>query len=194
MLDSSLMVENIISSLLPISSKSLKCITDIVEYVELDREEVFITEKLHNNQEYFVINGVCKSYLLNPDGEEITISFFTNGNILSPHTTRTISGKSSLNFKTLTDVKLGVMDASKFENLMVENLEIREFGNTVLRNELKLKVEKEINMASLSAKDRLIRFREQYPSLENEVPHTDIATYLGITNISLSRLRRDLMK
>jgi CRP-like cAMP-binding protein len=55
------------------------------------------------------------------------------------------------------------------------------------------KVEKEIGLASFTAKKRLIRFREQYALLENLIPHTDIATYLGITNISLSRLRKELL-
>ena len=44
-----------------------------------------------------------------------------------------------------------------------------------------------------AAKERLIEFRNKYKILENLIPHTDIASYLGITNISLSRLRKDLM-
>jgi hypothetical protein len=77
---------------------------------------------------------------------------------------------------------------------MVQDLEIREFGNTVLRNELKKKVEKEIGLASLTAKERLIQFRKDYPFLENLIPHPYIASFLGITNVSLSRLRKELMK
>jgi hypothetical protein len=85
------------------------------------------------------------------------------------------------------------MDASKFLSLMVDHLDAREFGNMVLKIELKNKVEKEIGHASLTAKERLLKFREQYALLENLVPHTTIATYLGITNISLSRLRKELL-
>ena len=85
------------------------------------------------------------------------------------------------------------MDAKKFESLMIENIEIRNFANTVLQNELRIRVDKEIGLASLSAKERLIVFRTLYKSLENRIPHTEIASYLGITNISLSRLRRELL-
>jgi len=176
------------------SETSLVAIVDIVEYIEYQKDELFIREGKRNYHEYFVIEGVCRSFLLNPEGEEITISFFTDNTIISPYTTRTSNGLSNLNFQALTPLKLGVMDAAIFEEFMVENLEIREFGNRVLRNELKDKVEKEIGMASLSAKDRLLIFREQYPLLENLIPHTTISTYLGITNISLSRLRNELVK
>ena len=74
---------------------------------------------------------------------------------------------------------------------MIKDIEIRNF---VLQNELILKVEKEIGLASLTAKERLIEFRKKYKHLENFVPHTDIASYLDIKNISLSCLRKDLTR
>ena len=185
---------DIVLRTLPMSLTSLEAIINIVEYVEYQKNEIFITEGKRNSGEYFVLEGVCRSYLLNPEGEEITISFFTDKSIISPYTTRTLNGLSNLNFQALTGVKMGVMDAARFEEFMVENLEIREFGNSVLRKELRNKVEKEIRMASLTAKERLIKFREEYPMLENLIPHTTISSYLGITNISLSRLRNELVK
>jgi CRP-like cAMP-binding protein len=187
-------IKDIILGKTPMSASSLEAITDIVEYTEYQKNEIFITEGKRNSKEYFVLEGICRSFLLNPDGEEVTISFFTENTVISPFTTRTYDGLSNMNFQALTTLKLGVMDAGSFEKLMVENLEVREFGNIVLRNELKQKVEKEIGMASLTAKERLVKFREQYPLLENMIPHNAISAYLGITNISLSRLRSELLK
>jgi CRP-like cAMP-binding protein len=186
-------VYEIINSTCPISSKSVNEIIDLVRYIEIEKQEVFIKVNQYNSAEYFVLEGICRSFLINPDGEEITISFFDDNSILSPYTTRTNQSRSALNFQALTAVRIALIDASKFENLMVENLEIREFGNMVLRNELKSKIEKEIGMASLTAKERLLRFREAYPLFENLIPHPTISSYLGITNISLSRLRKEII-
>ncbi|MDP7645796.1 MAG: glycosyltransferase family 2 protein, partial [Candidatus Peribacteraceae bacterium] len=47
---------------------------------------------------------------------------------------------------------IATIDADEFEKLMVEDLEIRHFGNSVLRNELMQKVQKEIALASLKGK------------------------------------------
>ena len=185
---------DIILSISPMSEASLEAITGLVHLIEYPKNEIFIERSKRNSYEYFVLEGVCRSFLLNPEGEEITISFFTGSSIISPFTTRTSNEMSNLNFQALTPLKLGVMDAALFEGYMVENLEIREFGNRVLRNELKQKVDKEIGMASMTAKERLLKFREQFPGLENLIPHTTISTYLGITNISLSRLRNELVK
>jgi hypothetical protein len=74
------------------------------------------------------------------------------------------------------------------QTLMIENLEIREFENSVMRQELVNNVQKEIRMASWTAKERLEQFLKDFSILENRIPHLMIASYLGITNISFSRL------
>jgi len=91
--------------------------------------------------------------------------------------------------EALTDCTFAKIDAKAFESLMITDLEIREFGNSVLRQELLNKVLKEIRMVSWTAKARLQQFRKDFSMLENRIPHPMIASYLGITNVSLSRLR-----
>jgi CRP-like cAMP-binding protein len=185
-------LKDIISIYHHLSDESFKEIDKLTEYREYVHGDCFIEKGKRNHHEYFIIEGICRSYLINPEGEEITISFFNPESVLSPFVTRTLNGISTLYYQALTDLKVGIIDATIFEELMVENQGIREFGNMVLKMELQKKIEKEIYLASLTAKERLIKFREQYRNLENLVPHSVIATFLGITNVSLSRLRRDL--
>jgi CRP-like cAMP-binding protein len=186
-------VKNIINSIYPVSEKAYREIEILLEYETYSKDENFISRKKRNEKEYFILDGVCKSYVINPEGEEITISFFTANSILSPHQSRTSNGLSNLYFKALTNLEIASLNAGAFEQLMIDNIEVRNFANTVLQNELMTKVEKEIGLATLTASERLLEFRKKYKSLENLIPHTDIASYLGITNISLSRLRKDLM-
>lgn len=178
----------------PVSEGSLELISDLILVEVYEKGDVFIDRGKKNNKEYFVYEGVCRSFLLSPEGEEVTISYFLEGEVLSPNKTRTANQLSQLNFQALTKLTIASMDADKFEQLMINHLDIREFGNMVLQNELLSKVEKEIGLASLSAKERLILFRKKYHFLENLISHVDIASYLGITNISLSRLRKGLLE
>lgn len=186
-------VKNIINNISHISENSFSHIEKLLHFETFKKGETFIQRNRRNEKEYFVLNGVCKSYLISPGGDEITVSFFTKNSVLTPYAIRTPKNISNQHFKALTDIELASINAKAFEQLMIENIEIRNFANTVLQNELISKVEKEIGLASLSAKERLIEFRKKFRLLENLVPHTDIASYLGITNISLSRLRKDLM-
>ena len=185
-------VKNIIDKISPISDKSFLEIEKLLEFESYTKGETFISKNRRDEKEYFVLSGICKSYLINPEGEEITISFFLENSILSPHSTRVSNNVSSHYFKALTNLEIASINAGAFEKLMIDNLEIRNFGNTVLHRELQSKVEKEIGLASLTAKERLVELRKRYKGLENIIPHPDIASYLGITNISLSRLRKDL--
>lgn len=183
----------LINNVWPISETSLDLVANLIEVETYKKGDLFIDKGKKNNKEYFVFQGVCRSFLLSPDGDEVTISYFLEDSVLSPSKTRTFDKISRLNFQALTDLTVASMDADAFEDLMIHYVDIREFGNTVLQQELQIKVEKEIGLASLNAKERLIQFREKYHFLENLISHVDIASYLGITNISLSRLRKELM-
>ena len=128
------MLNKLIQSVFPMSPSSLKEIDRLISRFECKKDEIVIRENQSNSYEYFILSGICRSYLINPEGEDISLSFFVSPSVLSPYTTRVRGGKSLVNFQALTDIQLGAMDAHKFEQLMVDNLEIREFGNTVLRN------------------------------------------------------------
>ena len=184
----------LVNKVSPVSEASLDLISDLIVVEVYEKGDVFINRGKKNNKEYFVYEGVCRSFLLSPEGEEVTLSYFPEGSVLSPNKTRTANQISHLNFQALTKLTVASLNADKFEQLMINHMDIREFGNMVLQNELLAKVEKEIGLASLNARERLILFREKYHFLENLISHVDIASYLGITNISLSRLRRELLK
>jgi len=183
----------LVNKVAPVSEGSLDLMSDLIVVEVYEKGDVFIERGEKNNKEYFVYEGVCRSFLLSPEGEEVTISYFLEGGVLSPNKTRTANQISHLNFQALTKVTVASLNADKFEQLMINHIDIREFGNMVLQNELLTKVEKEIALASLNAKERLILFRDKYHFLENLISHVDIASYLGITNISLSRLRKGLL-
>ncbi|MCZ4410576.1 Crp/Fnr family transcriptional regulator [Cryomorphaceae bacterium 1068] len=184
----------LVNKVSPVSEGSLDLISDLIVVEVYEKGDVFIDRGKKNNKEYFVYEGVCRSFLLSPEGEEVTISYFLEGGVLSPNKTRTANQLSHLNFQALTKLTVASLNADKFEQLMINHIDIREFGNMVLQYELLGKVEKEIALASLNAKERLILFREKYHFLENLISHVDIASYLGITNISLSRLRKGLLE
>ncbi|MGB2273389.1 MAG: Crp/Fnr family transcriptional regulator [Flavicella sp.] len=184
----------LVSKVSPVSKESLDLISNLIEVEVYEKGAIFIDRGKKNNKEYFVYDGVCRSFLPSPEGEEVTISYFLEGSVLSPNKTRTANQISHLNFQALTKLTVASLNADKFEELMINHMDIREFGNMVLQNELLEKVEKEIALASLNAKERLLLFRKKHHFLENLISHVDIASYLGITNISLSRLRRGLLE
>jgi CRP-like cAMP-binding protein len=158
-------IKHIIDSVVPISSTSIDKILNLIEVVNFEKGELITKVGQYNKLEYFLTEGICKSFLYNPDGEEITLSFFMSNSILSPFTTRHKDGKSILNIRCLVAMEFATINAEEFEKLMIDDLEIRHFGNAALRNELMNKVQKEIGLASLPGKDRLQILRKEYPNI-----------------------------
>ena len=125
-------------------------------------------------------------------GNELTLSFYTPNTAITPNLIRTKQNLSIFNLYAISDCKIATFFAEDLSFLMSSNREISDWANTVLQKELLQKIEKEINQASLNAKERLLAFRDKYPALENQIPHAFIASYLGITTVSLSRIRKEL--
>ena len=183
-----------VNAYMKLSRKSFRELSAIAEEIDIPAGSRFITQGKRDYYEYLVMNGICRSFVIDPEGTPVTIAFFWDHTVLSPFVTRTKNGISTIDFEALTDVRLVRMPEKEFLDLMVHNIEIRGWGNEVLKKELADKVEKEINLATLTARERLIRFREKYPPFENLIPHPIIASFLGITNVSLSRLRKEKLQ
>jgi len=188
MIDQQHKVRRIIEEIHPLSAASLELLFQITEFQNVQKG-CFIKKNEANRSEYFILEGIVRTYVLNPEGAEMSLSFFQENAILSPYKTRTANGLSRVFAQAVTPTQLALIDAEKFFYLQANNQELRTFAVRVLENELIQKTEKEIAMASCTAAERLARFRQQFLGLENRVPHSYIASYLGITHVSFSRLR-----
>lgn len=107
-------ISSIINDVTSISNKSLGKINELIQYVNIKKGELITTVGEKNNREYFVIDGIVKTFLNTPEGESVTISFFMSNSTISPSTTRNQKGRSLLNIQALTDVEIGTIDAADF--------------------------------------------------------------------------------
>ena len=174
------------------SRNSLELLAGHCTILEPDKQQTFIRQGLANGQEYFLLDGLVRSFASSDLHDDVTLYFYGPQSVLPPHTTRTANGLSTLNYESLTSCVLAAIPADVFSRLMRENTEIYRFAHTVLERELQAKTRKEIGMAVLPARDRLLELRAIFPALENWVAHAHIASYLGITQVSLSRLRKEI--
>ncbi|MCF8264809.1 MAG: Crp/Fnr family transcriptional regulator [Melioribacteraceae bacterium] len=172
-----------------VSENSFKEVLDLISLKTYPPNYYFVNEGKREESEYFVLDGIIRSNIFTRKGEDVTLSFFYEKSVLPPCISRTNDGISTLNFQSLSEVKIAIINANLFRELMQKHLDLYQFGNMVMMSELQIKAKKEISFATLSAKVRLEELRSQFPGIENLIPHTHIASYLGITPISLSRLR-----
>ena len=176
------------------STVSKQLFKDKSEIKLLPKNKDIFVEQNKNEFEYFLISGVTHRYHISDKGEMVTTGFYMEKSVITPHFARTNKGKSIFSLQSLTDIVLAEIPVIELNKLRNSNREFKEFGQKTIEAELSKTFYNEIVFRSYSAKERLLELRKQYPNLENLIPHNNIASYLGITNVSFSRLRRELAK
>ena len=142
--------------------------------------------------EFFVLEGILKTSVADAQGREATLAFHTGPGVLMPAITRVADERSRVDCTAMTPARVAGFASAALLDCMLANPAVQRWGDAVLRAELMRRADREWSLAALPALQRLLDFRRQHPGLEERVSHHHIASYLGITPVSLSRLRAQL--
>jgi CRP-like cAMP-binding protein len=91
-------------------------------------------------------------------------------------------------------VVVAEFNTDQFSALRYKHESLMSYGNVIVERELEYKTQREILLLTKNAEERYKTFREMYPGLENYISQYHIASYLGITPVSLSRIRNTMVK
>jgi CRP-like cAMP-binding protein len=143
-------------------------------------------------QECFVLHGMLRSWVGDAQGRSVTLDFHIGPGALPPSIGRSANGRSRVEVEALTEARAVLFDADALVALMLQCPAVQRWGDGVLRAELLRRADREWALAALPARERLLALRLRFPGLEAQVAHRHIASHLGITPVSLSRLRAQL--
>jgi CRP-like cAMP-binding protein len=142
---------------------------------------------------YFLIDGLARYYYLTTDGKEFNKSFAEKqGHLLSSISSVSYGTGSPFSVEVLSDFTTLYIS---YKNLLALGEKYKEWNNLLLRiyENLVIKKEKrEADFLLLNARQRYEKFLNDYSMIEQVVPDYHIASYLGITNVALSRIRKEM--
>lgn len=187
-------LHRILNSFSPVSEANAELIYKAGEVEAVRKNEMVFQEKRFNGYEYFQLAGITHRFNLDEGTQPLTTGIFQSETVITPHFARTRNGHSIFSLQALTDSTFLKVPAGTFRELSDTHQQILFFGRAVVEREFIRNLNFEVLFRSYTAKDRLLYFRENYPQLENIIPHTVIASFLGITPVSFSRLRNELAK
>jgi len=142
-----------------------------------------------DENEYLLLGGRARSVVTDAEGTEVTLNLYAAPTVVTPNMARTSGRRSLVDIEILDDAVAATMPAAQLMELMVNFDSIREWGNNIMREELTRKVGREWCLAALNARQRLEWFRKVHPGYEALFAHFHIASYLGMTPVTLSRVR-----
>lgn len=158
-----------------------------VEYVEKGRR--IVTQGEPDLMEHIILDGRANSQITDPEGRAVCVGFHVSPCVITPNLARTRNGTSLVTIDVVADALVAQMDNRDLTKLMLASEPIREWANGILQQELARKAEREWCLAALGGADRLAWFRKEYPRHEGLFGHYLIASFLGVTPVTLSRLR-----
>jgi len=142
----------------------------------------------------FIHEGIMRSYILDGEGKEITTNFHTKNQVAIEQASFFNRSLSCENIQTLTDCTVWLVDFQKMNQHFNHYPEHREFGRRLMvRSMVELK-ERMILLQTETAEKRYFLLLKQNPEILKYVPLKQIASYLGVTDTSLSRIRKLLLK
>lgn len=158
---------------------------------EIAKNEYFIREGQVANFYYFLEEGFARTYAVDLEGNDITTQFMTPGDIVIDWQSYFIKIPAQEHIQALSDC---VAHRITFENFMkLFSIEaFREVGRTRLVSGYFEHKNHSLSLITKQAKDRYLQLLKTKPEIVQNVALKQIATYLGITDTSLSRIRKEL--
>jgi len=141
--------------------------------------------------EFIVLEGCCASRINDAEGNEVCVGFHVGPCVVTPNIARTRDGVSLVSIEAMTDAVVAQLDSNILIDLMITSEPVRDWANGVLRAELGRKADREWCLAALGGSDRLSWFRDRFPGYEKRFTHSLIASFLGVTPVTMSRLRNN---
>jgi CRP-like cAMP-binding protein len=156
----------------------------------LIRKGAFLTQQGEKEtQEYILLDGCATSQIHASDGTAVCVGLYHGPSVITPHIARTKAQLSRVAIEATTDLLVAQMDAERLVEEMIRAEPVRNWANAILQDALARKADREWCLAALRGADRLAWFRDNYPGYEALFVHTSIASFLGVTPVTLSRLR-----
>jgi len=172
---------------------------------KLKKNELFVEIGKTYNEMGFVLKGVLRHYYLK-EGEEKTTSFYFENNIVAAYFSCITNQPSKLAIEALSNCELIVFPYNVLLGLYKKNKTWHEFGRLLAEYIVLSMEERMVGLLIYSPEERyqklIERNEERYRKIlkgnktkiiEN-IPQRYIADYLGITPVSLSRIRNRVSK
>lgn len=185
---------NFLSNNLDFNKDEISLLIDNCQIKNLNKHEFILQEGEFCQFNFFVEKGLLRQYSIDKKGKEHTILFAPENWLVSDRESVYFNQPSSYFIQAQEESEVVLIDKNFFEMLSEEIPEFTSFNNKLLHNHIK-HLQNRINMLlSANAEDRYLQFIDMYPDILLRVPQIMVASYLGITPESLSRIRKELAK
>lgn len=164
------------------------------KFIHLEKGEYFLEAGKRCGRIGIVTSGILRTFFYDNDGKEFTKYFIKREQIVTNLQSFNENSLSSNYIQAETDCELIVITkaAIKIFSEQIENWNIT--AKRIIESKLLAKVTLKSDMLNQDASTRYLQFMKEHPDIIKNVPLSHIASYLGITQFSLSRIRKNILQ
>lgn len=183
-----------LNSFLDVSEETFFKLEKIAVYKKLKAGELIARPDEVPSKIYMLISGMMRAYLSSENGKEFNKNFFMPFSFVGSLTALIQNQPSKLSYETLTDCSVYEVNFSDVAELCKNDINISNLYNRVLEHVYIKYEERQLEFISMDAKARYMSLRKKIPDIDDLIPQYQIASYLSITPVQLSRIRRRIKK
>ncbi len=181
----------IIDTIYPIPRTSKPRFLDAFEEVSFPKNHMLFQSGKLESKVYLIKRGLVRAYTFQ-DGQETTFWFGKEGEPILSMRSYVQNEKGYENVTLVEDSELFVIKSDVLNKLFNEDLHIANWGRKLAEQELIKTEERIVSSQFKTASERYRELLEKSPELIQRVQLGHIASYLGITQVSLSRIRSEI--
>lgn len=183
-------MEEYLSSFNLLTEEEISLAVNAGSYRTLKKNDYFVREGQICRQVGFVRSGIFRSFYHNSQGEEITYCFTFEGSFATAYASFITQQQTVENICAVTDVELFVLPRAAIEQFEKNSSNWLRLTKTIAEQEF-LKLEQRVfTLLRESAENRYAELMNKHPDYLTLIPLNQLASYLGITQRHLSRIRR----
>jgi CRP-like cAMP-binding protein len=164
------------------------------EEILVKKGEVLITPGHLVPYQYFVFSGCLRTYFISETGKEYTLQFAVSDWWITDYTAFFTGEKSMFYVDCITDAVIYKISKESMEQLYKEVPQIESFFRIKMERFFGSYQKRILSDLASTAEEKYLRFIKSYPNIEKHIKNYHLASYLGITTESLSRVRHELAK
>jgi len=168
--------------------------TSLLEHKTIRKREFLIRSGEVSKHETFVVKGLLRAYTIDASGREHVVMFAMESWWISDLYSFLTQTAGTQNIDALEDTEVLQIKRQDLEKLYIQVPKFDRFFRILLQNAFVANQQRIVSAISQTAEEQYMTFIKKYPSIEQRVPQHLVASYLGITPETISRIRRSIQK
>ena len=174
---------------LHLTNEEINFLREQLEVLEIPKNEFLLKEGQISKAFFFNLDGFIRLFY-NKDGQEKTAYFFAPGTFISAYESYTKQIPSTLNLQAIESSKVVKVGLETAQNLLHYSPKFAELARIAMESELVSYQKMVANLLTLRPEERYLQLLQDHPALFLRVPQQYIASYIGVSPETLSRIKK----